>query len=63
MHATATEHDGWEYIDWVDLQPLPGSFVSPTYDDYEVHGEIINALNYCHAEYTWLSRQIKRSGE
>jgi hypothetical protein len=63
MHATATEHTNWEYVDWVDLQPLPGSFVSPTYANYQVHGETIHALNYCHAEYTWLHRHVEASGE
>lgn len=63
MKTSAEAFKDWEFMDWMDLNPLPGSFVSPTWDDYEVHGETIRALNWLHAEYTWLHRQIERSGE
>ncbi|MGH7175631.1 MAG: hypothetical protein ACREGR_04730 [Minisyncoccia bacterium] len=52
----------WEYETWYDLELPPGCFVSPTYDDYEYNGEVIRALNWLHAEYTYWHRQIEKSG-
>lgn len=58
-----TRFEGWEDFDWMDLYPEVGAFVSPTRGDYEIHGEIINALNYEHARHSWLWRKLEESGE
>lgn len=54
---------GWDDIDWVDLIPERGAFVSPTRSDFVIQGETVNALNWLHAHYVWLQRQVERSGE
>jgi hypothetical protein len=53
---------GWEYVLWIDLDPLPGAWVSQIWHDYTIEGETINAANYYHAEYIWLGGQVKKSG-
>lgn len=54
---------GWSEFDWLDLIPAPGSFVSPTYGDYDVHGTSVRALNWLHAKHTWLKGELEKSGE
>jgi hypothetical protein len=57
------QFEGWEYVDWVDLQPMPGSFLSFKWEDYEIGGEVFHAANYFHAHYLLLHREIDKSGE
>jgi hypothetical protein len=63
MHKTADQHATWKYIEWIDIYPGVGSFVSPTMSDFEVHGETVNALNWLHAEHTWAKRKLRETAE
>lgn len=62
MAMSEKASQGWKEIDWVDLEPIPGSFISSEWKDYTIFGETVNALNYVHAEYLWLTRKIEASG-
>ncbi len=63
MGKIATMHPEWEVVDWFDIYPGVGAFVSPTTEDYVVHGRTINALNWLHAEYLWLKQVLAESGQ